>query len=615
MSSGLTLGAEDSGRAGAPVVWKAAEKGNAVLYGGMRLKGFAPVRDTAVMARLAPEARDKVMVCDLKAQGLVDYGKLAVRGFAQPPAPPTVELYVDGEPQTLARWPNDGFVKAGKLIEPGDKTKNAPSVFEYLDDRHARWVAAEDVWLFGYWHYLWADATLKIGKIDTSSKRIISAAPYWYGNQGMNAVQGIKYYAFNLLEELDRPGEWYLDRGKGLLYLWPTGDPQRQTIEIGLLASPFLTAANVSHIRMEGIVFDLGRLDGIRITDGDSIQLAGCVVRRVAGTGVAISGGVRHTLLGCDIHHIGRAATTLKGGNRTTLERADFLIENCHLHHFGRIDRTYTPAIQAEGAGMRFAHNLMNECPSSAIRADGNDMLFEYNETHSVVRESDDQGGMETFGNPSFRGMVFRYNRYENIGAAGAMVHGQAAIRFDDAISGMLVYGNIFIRSANGNFGAIQINSGRDNVMDNNIFVDCKQGISGGWNKGNKVWSDAERGVRPDIIRSSLYLQRYPEMARMLDGNGRNFAWRMALIDCGTPITRKGGFETLALRSWTSKDPGIAALAVNQWNLAADSELALRLGLRPIPVAEIGLYPDRTRASWPVAVTPAAVPDWRPPAK
>ncbi|MEI8064593.1 MAG: LamG-like jellyroll fold domain-containing protein, partial [Verrucomicrobiota bacterium] len=262
----LALSTEDSGGNGTPVVWKAAESGKAVLYGGMRLNGFVPVQDSAILARLVPEARGQILVCDLKSLGLQDYGNLAVRGFSQPPSPPTVELYVDGEPQTLARWPNEGFVDAGKLIAPGSITNGTPSVFEYLDNRHARWITAEDAWLFGYWQKLWADSTLEIGKIDTAAKRIVTAKPYDLGKRGMDDEQGIKYYAFNLLEELDRPGEWYLDRRTGKLYLWPTGDPQRQKIELGVLKVPFLATRETSNLRLEGLVFDLGRLTASKST-------------------------------------------------------------------------------------------------------------------------------------------------------------------------------------------------------------------------------------------------------------------------------------------------------------------------------------------------------------
>ena len=608
----LALSTEDSGGNGTPVVWKAAESGKAVLYGGMRLNGFVPVQDSAILARLVPEARGQILVCDLKSLGLQDYGNLAVRGFSQPPSPPTVELYVDGEPQTLARWPNEGFVDAGKLIAPGSITNGTPSVFEYLDNRHARWVTAEDAWLFGYWQKLWADSTLEIGKIDTAAKRIVTAKPYDLGKRGMDDEQGIKYYAFNLLEELDRPGEWYLDRRTGKLYLWPTGDPQRQKIELGVLKVPFLATRETSNLRLEGLVFDLGRFDGIQINKGDNVQIVGCEVKRLAGNGVTINGGTRHMLLGCDIHHTGRNATSLTGGNRASLERADFLVENCHLHHFGRIDRTYTPAIYAAGVGMRIAHNLMNDGPSSCVRIDGNDMLVEYNEVHSMVRESDDQGAMESFGNPSFRGIVYRFNRFENIGNGLALVNGQAAIRFDDVISGMVIYGNVFIRAASGHFGAIQINGGRDNIIDNNLFIDCKLGISGGYRKNHKHWVETEQGLKKDAYQTPLYLQRYPEIANMLDGKGRNYASRMVLIDSGTPIVQKAFYDSLAVRSESMNIASASLLTKNSdWPSSAVSELGLRLGLRPIPVAEIGLYADRTRAHWPVMTQPVAVPDWR----
>lgn len=48
---------------------------------------------------------------------------------------------------------------------------------------------------------------------------------------------------------------------------------------------------------------------------------------------------------------------------------------------------------------------------------------------------------------------------------------GQAAIRFDDAICGNLVYGNRFENCAVGKFGGVQINGGRGNVIRNNLFT------------------------------------------------------------------------------------------------------------------------------------------------
>jgi hypothetical protein len=101
----------------------------------------------------------------------------------------------------------------------------------------------------------------------------------------MSDRQGIIYYAFNLLEEIDQPGEWYLNRDTGILYFYPPGDPSEALIEIGMLAGPMLALDGVSHVRLEGMVFDLGRHDGLHVTDSQDCLIAGCTVQRMAGQG------------------------------------------------------------------------------------------------------------------------------------------------------------------------------------------------------------------------------------------------------------------------------------------------------------------------------------------
>ena len=55
---------------------------------------------------------------------------------------------------------------------------------------------------------------------------------------------------------------------------------------------------------------------------------------------------------------------------------------------------------------------------------------------------------------------------------------GQGGIRFDDSISGNLVYGNRFDNCSKANFGGVQIHGGRDNVVRNNVFTRCRYGIT-----------------------------------------------------------------------------------------------------------------------------------------
>ncbi len=613
----LVLSQQDSGTPENPVVYQAAQPGKALFYGGARLSGFQLASDPAILKRLPEEARGHVLRCDLQALGITDYGRLAVRGYDQPPSPPTLELFVNGQPMTLARWPNKGFVGIRTLVQPGSKADGKPSVFEYVDDRATRWTKAEDPWLFGYFRYLWADATVKVTKVDPAAHTITAAEAYQCDREpGMDNGQGIQYYAFNLLEEIDQPGEWYLDRTAGVLYLYPPADLANASVEIGLLSTPMVTMNKVTDVRLEGLAFDLARYNGLVLTDCSRCLIAGCTVSRMAGNGITIQDGEADGLLGCDIHTIGRRATEVIGGDRANLKPGRHFVENCRIYNFGRIDRTYTPAIQLEGVGNRVAHNLMYDGPSSAMRIEGNDHVIEFNEVYNVVRESDDQGAMELFGNPTYRGVVFRYNRFTDCGKTGTerAICGQAAIRFDDAISGMLVYGNVFIRSANAGFGAVQINGGRDNVMDNNLFIDCKQGISGGYHHGNVVWKRAAaRPLPAGFYINELYLKRYPELATMLIEPGINHIWRNVFYHCGPLATgNHASLDLIGNAVFNQQDPGFVDAAHGDYHLKPGAALFATNGFRPIPLDEIGLYQDSFRASWPVLKTPEAIPDWRP---
>ncbi|NLX13901.1 MAG: right-handed parallel beta-helix repeat-containing protein [Phycisphaerales bacterium] len=610
MTETLELNKRDSGTENAPVVYRAEEKGRAVLYGGRRLSGFAPVTDPAVLERLPESAADHVLQCDLTALGIFDYGELRVRGIGQPPAPPTLELYVNGAPMTLARWPNEGFVEIRKLIEPGSRETGTPSVFEYDSDRHARWTQATDLWLFGYFHFLWADATIKVDRIDPAARTITTAEPYHYGGRGMDTRQPIIYYAFNLIEELDQPGEWYLDRDTGILYLYPPCDPARMTAEIGMLSVPMVTMNNVDHLHMEGLVFDLARDNGLTLGNCRHCLLAGCTVTRMAGNGITIRDGRHSGILGCDVHTIGRRATEVIGGDRETLTPAGHFVENCRIYDFGRIDRTYTPGIQLEGVGNRVAHNRLYDSPSSVMRVEGNDHLIEFNEVHSAVRESDDQGAIDLFGNPTFRGVVFRYNSFHHVGKTGteAAVHGQAAIRFDDIISGMLVYGNVFFHSSNGYFGAVQIHCGRDNVIDNNIFVDCALGISRGWCSDNKFWHMIRAGNAPaSFYTNELYLSRYPELAIMMEEPGINHVWRNVFFRTDRVVTGTIDWFDMLGNGVFEDDPGFVKAEAGDLRLQPDASLFNSVAFRPIPVERIGLYEDAYRATWPVHAEPVTV--------
>ena len=586
------LSAEDTGTAESPIVYRSVPGATPVLYGGKAIGGFKPVDDPAILARLPEEARGKVYWTDLKAQGIADFGKLQRRGFGQGSGP-MFELYCDGRPMTLARWPNEGFVRTGKVRDDGSKPDRRV-VFEYEGDRPNRWRQAPDAWVFGYWQYLWADASLGVASIDTAARQLRLADPYTYGG----VREGMPYFVYNLLEEIDRPGEWYLDRTAGRLYFYPPRNPAECRMEVPLLTKPFVETDGVSHLAIEGLTFEMSQGDGLKLNGGQQCLIAGCTVRRIGGDAISVAGS-RHAIVGCDLHTLGRGGMKVHGGDRKTLTPSGHVVENNHVWEFSRIDRTYTPALWVDGVAVRIAHNRFHGSSCHAARLEGNDHLIEFNEVFDVVRESDDQGGMEMFGNPTYRGVVFRYNYFHDIGSPYDWPCGAAGIRLDDAICGVLIHGNVFQRCAVGQFGAVQIHGGKENVVENNLFLDCRYGVSfSSW--GPARWkqflaSPQVAGLLKDAaIDRPPYSTCYPALARLAEKPDVNCVWRNLSFGGGPLLFRDHGNQDAAGNVANSQGKGL----VDPSDPAVPRPTAAALeaaGLRPIPFDQIGLYVDGYR--------------------
>ena len=302
---------EDSGSAKAPIVYRAAEGARPRLMGGALVTGFAPVTDAAILARLDESCRGEVLVADLRAQGVEDYGTLVRRGFGRKNTGAPLELYFKGELMQLARWPNEGWTNIAEVPEGKDG-----GVFTCAGERHERWAADADVWVHGYWTWDWADSVERVTAIDRATGRVHTEAPHGvYGYK-----RGARFYFFNLLEELDRPGEWYLDRGAGLLYFWPPADLNGSEVQVSLLDEPLIVLEEVSHVTLRGLALECSRGGGVRISGGAHDLVAGCELARLGTLAVRID-GAQNGLLSCDLFQLGEGGVSVGGGDRRTLTR------------------------------------------------------------------------------------------------------------------------------------------------------------------------------------------------------------------------------------------------------------------------------------------------------
>jgi hypothetical protein len=610
----FTLGRGDSGTTAQPVTWQAAPRETVRLVGGLALPAasFRVVTDPTVLARLDAAAREHVVQIDLRALGLTNLPPFPVAYHGAPPGP---ELFFNDSRMTLARWPNQGWATVARIVESGSRPRDGdkrgliPS-FEYSGDRPAHWRAQDGVWLQGYWCYDWYDEVIKIAAIEPTARRIRLAAPHVYSLMQGNPSPR-RYRALNVLEELDQPGEFLIDRSAGRLYLWPPAELAQARITLATLDAPVITVQDVSHLVLRGFVVEAGLDDGIVVKGGVGCEVAGCDVRNLRRGGIRVHGGTRHRVTDCDIHHTGQGGLVLGGGDRKTLTAAGHEAVNNHIWRFSEHQLTSAYGLSFEGVGNRAAHNLIHDAPHQAVFVGGNDHVFEFNEVHHVCTETDDCGALYKGRNPSCRGNQIRFNYWHDIGSP--MGHGNAAVYFDDGDGGDIVFGNVFVRCGEpgrGSFGTVFSHGGHDNRAENNIFVDCKRALgSAPWDDAR--WRDALKGGQDcffveklqrevDITRPP-YTTRYPELVGYLDppaGVPRvNHARLNLLVRCGE--ISGGNWRLASEANWSTKDdPGFVDGAKGDYRLRPDATVVRHLpGFKPVPFDQMGLRRGRAPSS------------------
>ena len=594
LSSPIELTAEDSGLPNAPIIYRARKGETVRLLAGKRVTNWRKVIDPAVLNRFEENVRDKVWQADLKALGITDFGSPAGSGL---------ELFFNDEPMTLARYPNEGFMRIADVVDydghqihgiKGSKVGR----FYYEGDRPKRWLGERDVWLHGYWFWDWSDQRHKLKSID-AEKRILEVEPpyHYYGYR-----KGQWFYAYNILAELDSPSEWYLDRETGILYFYPPSDIHKGEAFVSVLPT-LLTMRNVSHVRWEGFVMEGARGAVVTISGGNDVRIAGCIIRNSGGWAVKVDGGTNHAIFSCDIYGLGEGGISLSGGDRKTLTPANHLAENNHIHHYARWHRMYRPAIALHGVGNKARHNFIHDAPHQAIAFSGNEHLIEFNRIERVCLESNDAGAIYSGRDWTWRGTVIRYNLFRDI--TGFENRGCMGVYLDDMLCGTIVFGNIFVRVTRAAF----IGGGRDNIVENNIFVDCVPAVhvdarAMGWASYHVDTTMKER-LMAVPYKQPPWSERYPQLVNILDdepaapkGNivRRNICiggrW-LNIEDKAKPYVRIEDNLT-----------GDEAESVFVDALKGDFRFrsktaASKIGFKPIPFERIGLYRDKWRGNLP----------------
>ncbi len=531
----FVLGPEDSGTAEAPVIWS-ADAGAEVRLTGSRpvnrpvdlpvdlpVDTWHLVSDSATLARLAPAARGHVVEIDLAAAGVPPLADIAPRGT------PDVELFCGGQRLARSRWPRNGWLRITDVPQSGPTRMNEGLEREkrfdgvpvgrhygyvtYDGERPRAWADSGDLYTNGYWTWDWSDSFQRVDRLDAERREIHFAEPHHHYGYTRNQ----RFYFLNILEEILQPGDWCLDRARGVIFLWPLAD--RLDVHISHIDGALVELRDCCHVHLENLHVEYGRCGGVLITGGQGNRVRNCTLRLLGGDAIVIDGGTDHGVEACEITEVGLQGIHLRGGDRRTLSPSGHFAINNHIHRFSRWVRTYQWAINLDGVGHHVAHNLIHDAPHEALYLRGNDHVIEFNEIHDVVQETGDSGALHTGRDVTWRGNIIRHNYIHHLQGAG--LHGVVAIYLDDFACGFTVYGNLCWKAGRGTL----IGGGRDNVVENNLYVDCCPAVH--LDARGLSWAAYYYDGTYDVLRELLaevdglqppYADRYPLLLSYYDG-------------------------------------------------------------------------------------------------
>ncbi|AUP81686.1 right-handed parallel beta-helix repeat-containing protein [Flavivirga eckloniae] len=565
IESTIEFTSEDTGTSTSPIVYKGEKKGEVILTGGVGIdtKRFQVVSDEVLLNRLHPKAKGNVISVDLSKDNLASYfpgdGKYG-------------QIALDGHMLQLAQWPNRGYHHIAKIhergpttrwLKPGEKpmgySKENPTggKFSFKEELsplvQAEFERTGDMYAQGYFHNDWYFQHEPVGTVNEDVIQLLHHTRYGIVNKIKSIPRRVRL--FNVLAELDQPGEWYFDKKEQRLYVWPIKgfEPGKSTIRfIGTknksindsYAQPgdaktkqpalsLIAMENTSYFTLSDFIIENTGNLAISIKGGEYNLLASNIIRNGAGMGVKIKDGKYNGITGCDFYAL-YAAFSISGGNYKTLEKSNNfatnnIIRNCRYRGYG--------VISLSGVGIYFAHNLLHSM-NGAVVYNTTNLLMEYNEFYNIGYEMGDFNVAYCGANWYTMNNVLRYNFVHHLIEPGG--HPVAAFRNDDGGAGLKIYGNVFYRPGR---GSSQFD-GPLNDFQNNITMDSymawwtlkkdttKEAIQKKWDQLASVYGhELPKGDKGDFIYimeqliggkgwlKSPWKDTFPELKAMIETN------------------------------------------------------------------------------------------------
>ncbi len=576
---------------------------------------FVPVTDGITLSRIHRDGRGKVASIDLRELGISKLEQVANRFYY---------LYLNNIEQTNARWPNVGESTIFSVPQE--------NVFTFSETDPARWVEAKNAYVFGHFStrgYEWHQGIIQSVNAETKTITIKGAES---SNVMKTTAVGTVWYAANLLEELDTPGEWFVDTEELKLYYYPPYNLKDKKLEMTKYLGTLLTFNDAKGITIKGINFT---------KCGQAINFLGSNINGLTIEKCDFSHGQAKTLVQFKtnaatkcynvnitentVYNIFGAFTTFRGGNLKTLEQGNCVIKNNHLAQTAQYYKSAGGMVgtyQTENngsVGVICENNIVQDIPGgAAIGWAGTDCVINNNEVVNAGKSMSDYGAIYFGRSSSYNNMEVAYNFLHNFNNT----NNYNALYNDDSYANATWHHNMVVDMYQPCIQAPGINT----KYMYNVAVNCAKPGSIGSRKSYSDWiyyGGLNWGHTNKLIyeNEDVYRKAYPKMFEDLERDKEfyNVCWDsiyygnvgigtqafndfVELTEYGAKEMERNG-ETISLEGLNGQVAGNPTYDYSEdlfvdvenmnYNINPESDLAKEFPeLLEIDVTKSGLTPD-----------------------
>jgi hypothetical protein len=485
---------EDSGEAGAPIIYAPYPGEHVVLSGGARLSP----RWTAY--------RDGIMKTSVPAGTSTD------------------QLFVNGQRQMLARYPN---------YDPNAKYLGGWATDAISPERAKRWADPRGAYIHAIHQYLWGDVHYVItGK---SADGNVAYEGGWQNNRP-KPMHAQYRFVENVFEEMDAPGEWYLDRANSLLYFYPPAGLDLENAVVEAVRLKHLVEfrgsqeSPVKWIELRGFTFQhasrtfmetrepllrsdwrIYRGGALFFTGAEDCYMDDCFLDQLGGNCIFVSGYNRRIRISRT--HIARAGANgisfvgvrkavrnpldsyddrlaigdldLTPGPRTTDFPSECLVEDTLIYQTGQVEKQTAPVEIDIARAITVRHCSIYDVPRAGINiGDGcwGGHHIDRCDVFDTVKETGDHGSFNSWGRDRWWGVkdldldtVLKgpYAKLPLLDAASTNILSNSRWRcdhgwdidLDDGSANYHIYNNLCLN------GGLKLREGFYRTCENNVLV------------------------------------------------------------------------------------------------------------------------------------------------